>query len=160
MWCILLFINLININVSENVRIGLPAGWKEGVGEEGCRLFFFSFFTCSIYFLFLKHHYFQVQHYSSWQLQLPHKNHAAFMFKFSRMTGLWDSSWNVNSYRNRVPKANNCFPARYNCVVICMLNRWQIGWKVAWINCMVMYRFNWFGTLKCMLQQGNFDNPN
>ena len=31
------------------------------------------------------------------------------------MTGLWDFSWNVNSYRNRVPKANNCFPARYNC---------------------------------------------
>ena len=31
------------------------------------------------------------------------------------MTGLWDFSWNVNCYCNRVPQANNCFPARYNC---------------------------------------------
>ena len=33
------------------------------------------------------------------------------------MTGLWEFSWNVNSYRNRVPKANNCFPTRHNCLV-------------------------------------------
>ena len=39
-------------------------------------------------------------------------------FYASRMIGLWDFSWNVNSYCNRVSKANNCFPARYNCAPV------------------------------------------
>ena len=49
------------------------------------------------------------------------------------MTGLWDFSWNVNSYCKRVPEANNCFPARYNCV----------SWAGNWCNDRFAAAYSW-----------------
>ena len=45
------------------------------------------------------------------------------LWKGVKIWGLWDFSWHTNSYCNRVPKANNCFPARYNCVTTIIQNK-------------------------------------